>query len=274
MAQLCFNGTFQPDHQPLFSATNRGFRYGDGLFETIRLVENTLPLAPLHWDRLQQSLALMGLDWPLPSEELSRLILELAGRNGCAEAGRIRVTIYRESGRQASCLIEAGLLAPSYSGLLPLGFRIDLYPFARKACDAFASLKSANHLPYVLAGQFAEEQGLDECLVLNSAGRIADGSRTNLFLVRKGALYTPALHEGCVNGVMRRYLIETLKKTGLAVHLSEISEEELLDAEEAFLTNALIGLWPVASFREKTYGRSLTEQIYHTAVSTIFPPFC
>ncbi|HEX2532467.1 MAG TPA: aminotransferase class IV [Chitinophagaceae bacterium] len=274
MAQLCFNGDFLPADRPLFPASNRGFRYGDGLFETLRLQDGALPLFPLHMERLGQGLTLLGLEPVSSALELHQFTLQLAAANNCTAAARVRLTVYREENRTASFVIEAAPLDPVYSRLPDEGWHIDLFPFARKSRDAYANLKSANYLPYVLAGRYAAERGLDECLVLNTESRIADGTRTNVFLVRKGMLYTPALHEGCVSGVMRRHLIETGKRLGYTVHLGEITEADLLAADELFLANALMGLRPAASFRTKTYARRFSEQLYTEAVSTIFPPFC
>ena len=143
-----------------------------------------------------------------------------------------------------------------------------MYPAARKSCDAFANLKSANYLPYVLAQLYANEKGADEALVLNSFTNIADGSKTNLFLVKGSALYTPALHQGCVSGVMRQHLINYLKSEGYELHQTEINHEDLLQADEVFCTNAIQGIRWVQSYGDKTYSSTFTQHLFQAALST------
>ena len=130
-------------------------------------------------------------------------------------------------------------------------------------------MKTANFLPYVLAELHAKEQGLDDCVVLNGNNCVSDTSKANLFLVKNGEVTTPALHQGCINGVMRRFLIDQIKRAGFTVHLGQVSQEDLLDADEVFVTNAIIGVQPVRAFRDKIYASGITRSI-HQLMSTIY----
>ena len=126
----------------------------------------------------------------------------------------MRLAVYRETDNSAGFLVEAVSLPGPANEWKETGFVIDIYPYARKAQDAFANLKTANFLPYVLAELHAKEQGLDDCVVLNGNNCVSDTSKANLFLVKNGEVTTPALHQGCINGVMRRFLIDQIKRTG------------------------------------------------------------
>ena len=144
------------------------------------------------------------------------------------------------------------------------GLVIDIFPDARKSCDKFSNLKSANYLPYAMAARYAKENKLNECLVLNVHERIADATIANIFLIKGDRLITPSLNEGCVNGVMRRYLIANIK-----VEEGEIAETDIQDADEVFLTNAISGIRWVKNFREKSYSNLQSRKIYKDLIQTI-----
>jgi branched-chain amino acid aminotransferase len=174
----------------------------------------------------------------------------------------VRLTLWRNENNEADYLIEAWPLPRDISRWNEEGYSIAIYPFARKSQDAFANIKSANYLPYVLADLYAKEHGLDEAIVLNSQNRIADASKANIFLIRNGEIYTPSLSQGCINGVMRRFLIDQLKLNGYRVHQEEITEEDIISAEEIFLTNALYGIRWVHSFHQRHYGHTTAYRFY------------
>ena len=142
------------------------------------------------------------------------------------------------------------------------GWQVCIHPFLQKSCDAFANLKSSNYLPYVMAARYAAEQQADECMVLNSQNNLCDGSKTNLFLIKENAVYTPALHQGCVSGVMRRHLIGLMKSAGYEVHQQAVGVQQLLDADEAFCTNALIGMRYISGCTDKKFGSDHARQIF------------
>ena len=271
MKYYCFNGKIT-NKQPEITPQNRSFRYGDGIFETIKVFKNQILLGEFHFDRLITSLSLLNISAPafLSYNALHENILELCSKNNCQESARVRVTVYRDDENEAGSIIEAVSLDEKINSLNQDGWAVDLYPFARKSMDAFANLKSANYLPYAMADLYAKQNGMDECLVLNCDNKIADASKANLFIVLKDEVYTPALHQGCVNGVKRRFVIEQLKHLGVAVHQQEIHEEFLLQADEVFLTNAINDIRWVKFFRNKKFTSSFTNGFYQKVFSTIY----
>ena len=214
MSFLFFNGEYVPAQSRIFSAQNRGFRYGDGVFETIKVVNGQMLLFDYHLERLFTSLKLLNLNLPPTFSKPFVLfhITELCKKNEVLALARIRLAVYRIENNEAGYVMEAMPLPQDVNTLNEKGWRIDTYPLARKSCDAFAALKTANYLPYVMADLYAAENDLQECLVLNTFNAIADASKANVFLIKGESIYTPALHQGCVNGVMRRFVIEELKK--------------------------------------------------------------
>ena len=262
---VCFNGNLLPAGQPLFTADNRSFRYGDGIFETIKVKEGRICLAGYHFDRLLSSLRLLKMQLPDNfSLVLQQQIVDLCRLNNCSQLARVRLAVYRTDAA-ADYVIEAWPLAADKNQWSNKGYAIDIYPDGRKSTDAFANLKTANYLIYVLANMYAQENNLDDCIVLNSYNHIADASKANVFLVQKDIVYTPALHQGCVSGVMRRHIIQVLKEMHYTVLQTEVTEALLYQAGEVFLTNAIYGIRWVSTFRQKEYGSAATAAIYQYA---------
>ena len=141
------------------------------------------------------------------------------------------------------------------------GLEIDIFEDAVKSCDAFSNIKSNNYLVSVMAQLFANENNLDECLILNSFGRICESSIANVFIVKNTLIYTPPLTEGCVAGVVRRWLIENLPFPEFQIIPKKLNPEDLREADEIFLTNSIKPIRWVKTFREKKYTNVLSRKI-------------
>jgi branched-chain amino acid aminotransferase len=271
MKFICFNGEIIED-APVFTAGNRGFRYGDGVFETIKVVGQKILLQEYHFDRLFTSLALLKI---IPAENFTRenlswQILELCRKNNYINSARVRIAVYREEDNKMGFVIEAFSLDEKVNHLNGEGWSITVFPLARKTCDAYANLKSANYLLYVLAELYAKEKNCEEAIVLNSDNHLCDASKANIFLVIGDEVHTPALHQGCVNGVKRRFIIEELKKQKIAVHQRIIEEKTLLEADEVFLTNAINDIRWVKCYRDKTYQNNFIRNFYSSLFSKAY----
>jgi branched-chain amino acid aminotransferase len=269
MQWVCHNGLLVPAETPLFTAANRGFRYGDGVFETATFCNGRMQLAGYHFDRLLSGLKLLNSRPDFTATQLSEHIAELCHKNACTTLARVRIAAYRNEMNTASFVLEAVALNREKQQWNETGWRLVMHPFVRKSCDAYSNLKSANYLPYVMAGQYAHEHGVEECLVLNLYNRICDGSKTNLFFMKDDAVYTPALSEGCVAGVMRRAVIEFLKASGYTVHQKGITEADVLQADHVFVTNAIEGLRWVQQFGDRTYEHGGLKKLYHDFTATL-----
>lgn len=269
MEWVCYNGDFFPAGEPIFSLQHKGIKYGDGVFETMKVYKGNILLVALHFERLFISLQLLQIDpKAFDRYQIEENILSLCSKNNCLDSARVRLTIVRNE--TAEYLIEAFPLSISENALNHEGWKIGIFPFARKNVDAYANIKSISYQLYVLAQLYAKEKTWDEAIVLNAFNHIADGSKTNVFLIKDNEIFTPALHQGCVNGVMRRFLIDELKKKGYRVHQAEVTEKNILLADEIFCTNAIRGMRWVSQFNERNFGNEHCLKIYNNLVSTIY----
>jgi branched-chain amino acid aminotransferase len=267
---ICFNGTFLASTEPLFNAQNRSFRYGDGLFETMKIFHGKIFFEEFHYERLFLSLKMLQIKIILEPETLSQMILDLCRKNHCDDCSRVRVAFFRNHQNTAEFVIEAYPLTQQANQWNEKGLAIDLYPYARKNPDAFSNLKTANFLPYVLAELFAKERGLDDTIVLNTFNHLADTTKANIFLVMNKEIFTPALNQGCIAGIMRRFLLEQFKKNNYRVHQHEISQEQLLVADEVFLTNSIFDMRWVEKFRDKIYSHGQVFSLYQQIISPLY----
>ncbi|MCX6319308.1 MAG: aminotransferase class IV [Bacteroidetes bacterium] len=277
MATLCLNGKFLPADEPVLLASNRGYRYGDGLFETMRMIKGQLPWWDAHWARLQKGLQLLQYELPglFNAEKLKQDIITLCRKNKCEQLARIRLSVFRGNGglydgdQTAQYLVECWPLPASRLQLNINGLVVGVYPHSRKSCDLFSPLKTANFLPYTMAAQFAKQEKMNDCLVLNNYGRIADSTIANLFIIKNNNIITPALTEGGVEGTARNYLLRVLPEAGYSVQEGVVTPDDLLQAEEVFLTNAIHGIRWVGRYGDRHYTNTMVSEIYARFFQTI-----
>lgn len=277
MNSICFNGKIIPADEPVLLASNRGYRYGDGLFETMKVAEGKILLSDHHFERLFAGLALLQFEIPrlFLRQKTEDEILSLCKKNNCEGLARVRLSVFRGNGglydedKGLQYLIECWPLTESVSKLNENGLVIDVFPGAEKSCDKFSNLKSANFLPYSMAALYAKEKKLNDCLVLNTTGGIADSTIANLFIIKNAIVITPGLEEGCVNGVMRQYLLQKMQAADCAVQEATLSVNDILVADEVFLTNAIHGIRWVRQFRDMSYSNVKTVEIYNRFIKTI-----
>ena len=256
--------------EKLFTADNRSFRYGDGVFETIKVYKGRILFEDYHFERLFLSLKMLQVENGLRTKKLSAAIIELCQKNECTELARVRLAVYRNENNHSEYAIEALPLSREIKEWNENGLTIGIYPYLRKTPDAFSNLKTANFLPYVMAERYSKEMDWDDAIVLNTNNFLADTSKANIFLVKKNNILTPALHQGCINGVMRKFLIDEMKRIDYKVIQAEISEQDLLDADEVFVTNSILDLKWVKAFKNKNYSAEKTFSIHQQLISPMY----
>ncbi len=256
------NGEISLYEEAGIPVNNRGFRYGDGIFETMKMISGEIPLLGYHFERLFASLDIMHFVRPgsLTTDNLTRQIQELAKKNGHSSMSKIRLTIYRGNGglfdegtSSTNFLIESYALQDAYVQFNHEGIFADIYPDAFKSCDKFSNIKSNNFLPYVMGAIWAKNNLLDEACILNAYGRIADATISNIFIVSSGIIKTPSLEEGCISGVMRKFLLNAFMKNSIAFEETKITITDLLEADEVFLTNSTYGIRHIKKMKESIY---------------------
>ncbi|HEU0064422.1 MAG TPA: aminotransferase class IV [Flavisolibacter sp.] len=268
---ICFNGDMVPSDQPVLTAQNRSFKYGDGVFETIKLLKGRILLGPLHFDRLLFSLKLLDInheaDIPL---KFSGKIYELCNLNRCTDLARVRLAVFRNADNQAEYIIEAFSIEPSVNNFNETGLLLGVYPDVRLSTDILSNIKTANFLPYLLAERYAKEHGWDDSLLLNEQNKISETSKANVFIITDGEIFTPALNQGCINGVMRVFLIEKLIEMDIPVHQVILSTDDLRNADELFITNSIIDIKWVRSFKEKKFNCNKVREIFKYVFSATY----
>ncbi|MBK7941133.1 MAG: aminotransferase class IV [Flavobacteriales bacterium] len=248
------NGELLPADRPVITLDNRAFHYGDGLFESIRVVNGRPRFLDAHWARLVEGCKLLRIDLPagFDRDALERAIIRLAERNAVRSA-RCRLTLFRDArghyrpdGHRGGYAIEVTPLMEETYTLNERGLMVDIYPDMRKPVNALAVHKTLNCQYYVMASLWSEARGLDDCLLQNDRGNIIESSTGNLFIVSNGVLYTPSLADGCLGGVMRMQVINLALANGIKVYECSLNPQNLLAADELFFTNAVRGCsgWP------------------------------
>ena len=271
------NGKVINEINAVVSINNRSFRYGDGCFETMKVSKGKLLFADYHFERLFNSLELLQFTVPsfLTPEYLLANILNLTQKNHHEKLARIRLTIYRGEGGLydpqnlvPNFTIQTWELNPTNNLLNENGLVIDIFEKSRKICDNYSAIKSNNYLGYAMAALWTKEQHLNDAILLNPYNRVADATIANVFIIKDGIVKTPGLSEGGINGIMRRYLLNQLPEIAVPVEESMLTMDDLLEADELFLTNSIYGIRWVKQLRDKMYGNNMTALISKKLVHT------
>lgn len=256
------NGELLKEKQCGLSVQNRGFKFGDSLFETIRVVNGKAVFLEDHFSRLKRGMKELKYDvpayWDLAyfKKEITKLLI----KNEVDRGGRVRFTVFRKGeGFYVPKTNEFTFAIEAYDGetnsyeINEAGLRLGLYDEVPIFPTRLTPFKTNNCLPYIAAGMWARNADFDDVLILNDKGNIVEGISSNVFIYIDGMLYTPSIKEGPTAGVMRKKIIQLSKKNGLAVIETSISTAVLKDAEEVFLTNAISGIRWVAGYKKKRY---------------------
>lgn len=274
LSYVNFNGTICNSSEPVLSSDNRAFRYGDSLFETIRVANNKVLFLADHVDRLQRSMRYLQMNIPAAFSEhyFGQMILDLAEKNKLDSDARIRLTVFRNTGgfysptnNDVTFLMEMESLDYKGFELNVKGFNIDVFTDIKKMQHPISTIKSGNALVYIMAGLYKLKHQLDDCILLNDKGNIVESISSNVFAVKNGVLYTPPVDEGCLDGVMRKQIIRIARENRIAVYEISILQNVLLSADELFLTNAIQGIRWIMSYKAKRYfnntARLLTDKL-------------
>ncbi len=209
------------------------------------MIRGKIILQNLHFERLFSSLRTMQFVAPLffTKDYISEQIQKLVISNNHENLARIRVTIFRGDGglhdvnNQPNFIIQSHALSafPSFN---EEGLHLNIYRDSRKAIDSFSHIKHNNYLPSAMAAMWCKTNNLNDALLLNCHDRIAEATTSNIFLVKDNVLTIPALTEGCVAGVIRRYLLSCFQAKNISFLETKILEDDIFNADEMFLTNS------------------------------------
>jgi branched-chain amino acid aminotransferase len=282
MAFINYNGKFIDESNPIIQANNRGFRFGDGIFETMKFKKGKIIFVDEHLSRLWQGLKRFQFDLPklFTPDYLEKQILGLIQKNKNASA-RIRLTVFRGNGGlydpenlNPNFIIETWNLPETNGDLNENGLQCILFKDALKSIDAFSNLKHNNYLPYLMGAIEAKKMKCNDAIIFNSKLNICDSTIANLFLIKENIIYTPALSEGCIAGIMRESVINELRKNDFNVVEQTITETDLANADEIFLTNSIYNMRWVSAIDSLNYQNKITREIYHLLKQTNPQDFC
>ncbi len=264
------NQDFHPIGSPVFSIANRSFKYGDGFFESGRIINGKVPLFDRHYNRIVKTSQLLKMQLPswVSAPTMKAKIQELIQLNNINEGGRLRITLFRNNAgfyapvtNEIELVIEADALSDAEFKLSQKGLTVDLYSDLRKPLNFLSNLKTNNCLIYIMAAIFAQEKNLDNVILLNDNHNVAEAMNANVFIVSNGVIYTPPLKEACLDGVMRNYVIECATKLGIKVYENDMKPNDLIRADEVFITNASSGIQWVSAYKTKRYFNTTSEKI-------------
>jgi branched-chain amino acid aminotransferase len=265
-----FNGNTTSSNSNLL-VNNRAFLYGDGVFETLKIIDNKILFLEDHYFRLMASMRVVRMEIPMnfTMEYFEEQVLSLANTNGCSASARARITVYRNEGgyylpmqKSVSFLINCITLEnPVYSNDIK-PYEVDLYKDFFVTKQLLSSIKTTNKIINITGSIFASENGLDNCLMLNDSKNVIEALQGNIFMVIEGKLITPPLSEGCLNGVMRKQILALASKMeAIEVVEEPISPFDLQKADELFVTNVILGVQSITKYRKKEFGNTIANEL-------------
>lgn len=264
-----FNGTITDDANLL--AGNRAFLYGDSVFETVKILDGKVLFLEDHYFRLMSAMRIVRMEIPMnfTMEYFEEQILSTAASENFSGSCRARISVYRKEGgfylpkdNNVSFLITVLPLEDSVYRIEKDRYEVELYKDFIVTKHLLSTIKSSNRMINVTGSIFADENGYDNCLLINDEKNVIEALNGNLFMLMGNKLVTPPISEGCLNGVMRKQILALAKKIEtIEVEEAPISPFDLQKADELFITNVVRGIQPITKYRKKEYGMGLAKDL-------------
>ena len=258
---VIFDGKIYQQTELPSAMWNRSFRYGDGLFETIRVYQGGPILLQDHFERLMRGMALLGyqVNWEEWEYSIRSSIHELLEKQEVAGAGRLRLHVWRSGGGTyrpeqdtPHYLLEHGWLSQEFFRE-PIIASLADYHGSAVYPTALSCIKTASALPYVLAARHARDAGTSDAVIYNHKGQIIETSASNIFIVKGTTITTPPIGSGCLDGVMRKNILRILESLPYQVEESAIPVKKMIQADAVFLTNSIRGIQAVSEFKGRKW---------------------
>lgn len=266
------NGNLTKDDTASLSIRNRGFAYGDSVFETIRVINGKIMFWEDHYFRLMASMRIMRMEIPasFSPEFLEESLLDLIKANDLENSpARIRFAVFRKEGgyytpatRDIGYVISAESLEDAFYTLDENAYEVELFKDHYINSGLLSSIKTNNKAVNVLGSIYASENGYQNCLVLNEKKNVVEALNGNIFLVKDKLIKTPSISDGALNGIIRKQLLKIVEKLqDYKIEESSISPFELQKADELFVTNVIMGIRPVTKYRKKEFGFEVAKEM-------------
>lgn len=278
---LIYNGALLKAEQVDFNYKNRGLNYGDGLFETMRTLGSNILFWEDHYHRLLSSMEVLKMDIPkeFTSKWLKNNISKLIHTQKIdASSYSIKILVWREAdgkytpdrNSKSSYIISCQSLK-DYSYVYNTSFyELSLYSDFSVAISNLSNLKTTNRIINVLGSIYAKENEFDNCILLNDQKLVAEALNANVFIVNDYNIYTPNLKSGCINGIMRKQIINIINDNSEYTLIEkDINIDDLEKADEVFITNSIVGIQAISKFKESSFGFRVSEILYKELINTI-----
>lgn len=288
--KVYIDGRYYDESKAKISVFDHGLLYGDGIFEGIRAYNGRVFKLQEHVDRLFWSAKAILLPMPMSPQQVCAAVVETCRRNRVRD-GYVRLVVTRGVGtlglnpnrcKNPSVIVIAGKIQLYPEELYKNGLEIITVPTTRNLHSALnPAIKSLNYLNNILAKIEANNAGCEEAIMLNAEGFVAECTGDNLFIVRKGELYTPPLSAGALRGITRSVVIELARAQGWPVAEPSLTRYDLFTAEECFLTGTGAELIPVVKIDGRVIGTGrpgpVTQELerrYRQLAETTGTPIC
>lgn len=265
-----FNGQLVEYSEAKLVLTNRGYAYGDSLFETIRIINGKVIFWEDHYFRLMSSMRILRMDIPMSfsPEFLEEEILNCVNANNLNNS-RIKLQVHRKEGgfykpahRDIEYIITCTSLEQQFYTITEEDYVVELFKDHYVNTGLLSTIKSNNRIINVLGSIYAEENGYQNCLLVNDQKQIVEALNGNIFIVKGHHIKTAPLSDGCLNGVTRKQILNILNKLdSYTVEEASISPFELQKVDEIFITNVITGIQPITQYRKKTYGNTVAKDV-------------
>ena len=263
-----YNGELLSSNTTL-SNSNRAFLYGDGVFETLKIVNSKMLFIEDHYFRLMASMRIVRMQIPdnFTLEYFEEQVLNLAKATNNQNSARVRMTFFRNDGgfylpqtRTVSFLIQIAPLNQINYSFSDAVYEVDLYKDFYITKQLLSTIKTTNRMINITGSIFADENDLQNCLLLNNEKNVVEALNGNLFMLAGNKLITPPIEDGCLNGIMRKQIIQIVAKMeNIELVENSISPFDLQKADELFITNIITGIQPITKYRKKEFTTQLSK---------------
>ena len=264
---LNYNGNLVAFEDVKITPDNRAYKYGDSVFETIKVINGKLVFWEEHYFRLMASMRMLRMKIPMnfTLEFLEKEILKTVKVTNSNTTLRIRLTITRKDGgfylpltNEVDYLIEYREIR----FLTKDNYKVDLFKDFYLYSGHLSTIKTNNKLIHTLASIFAKENDLDNCILLNERKGIVEVTNATLFLIKGNTIKTPLLSEGCLKGIAREKVINIIESNNdYDIEETVISPFEIQKADEVFITNSIMGIQPITNYRKKTFSTDISKKL-------------
>ena len=266
-----YNGTILENSSVTIEG-NRGFLFGDSVFETVKVLDNKVLFLEDHYFRLMATMRIFRMEIPMNfTMEFfeDQILLLVDSFQSITNSCRVRFSVFREGTgfylpktNDVSYILTILPLENELYFISESPYEVELYKDAYITKQLFSSLKSNNKIIHITGSIFASENGFDNCLLLNDDKNVVEALQGNLFMRMGNTLITPPITDGCLNGIMRKQILSFAKKIdGYEVVEKSISPFDLQKADELFLTNVIIGIQPITKYRKKTFEVRVAQEL-------------